>query len=196
MRTSLRTLVGLSAALVLAGTVGTASADHTAWTSSSDGNSSASGGVVTLVNAEGDPDGTSWENTHVGVPIANNDTITFEWRSPEGEVNCGGGAPRVFVRGGAYNTFNGNPDQCGTDSDGDGWSTVTGTISGVTAGEAGHVGIVNDNPSDKGTIQVRNLVIAGVNVTGPASADGCKNGGWEGFHKNQGACVSSFAKSK
>ncbi len=31
---------------------------------------------------------------------------------------------------------------------------------------------------------------------GPTNKDECKNGGWEGIYKNQGQCVSSFAKNK
>ena len=31
---------------------------------------------------------------------------------------------------------------------------------------------------------------------GPTHKDECKNGGWEGIYKNQGQCVSSFAKNK
>ena len=31
---------------------------------------------------------------------------------------------------------------------------------------------------------------------GPTNEDECKNGGWEGIYKNQGQCVSSFAKNK
>ena len=152
-----------------------------------------SDGVVTLENSGGL--GTSYEGQDVDVPVQNGDTITYQWRSDD--VNCGGGVPRVFIQGGAYNTFDGNPDACGTAPDGDGWRTVTATISGITAGPAGHVGIVNDNPSDTGTIQVRNLVIAGVAVLPPSSAAECKNGGWAlGGYKNQGQCVSSFAKAK
>ena len=152
-----------------------------------------SNGVVTLNNAGGP--GTSYETSNLDVPVENGDTISFEYRTSD--VSCGGGVPRVFLQGGAYNTFDGNPDQCGTDADGDGWSTVTGTVSGIADGTAGHTGIVNDNPSDTGTIQVRNLVIGGVAVLPPGNAGACKNGGWQlGGYKNQGQCVSSFAKAK
>jgi hypothetical protein len=157
---------------------------------------SQSGGIVTLNNSGGA--GTSYENADLQVPVQNGDTITFEWRSDD--VTCAGGTPRVFIQGGAYNTFDqdpAGPGACGTDSNSDGWNEVTGTISGITAGPAGHTGIVNDNPADPGTIQVRNLVIAGVAVLPPGSAAECKNGGWQlGNYKNQGACVSSFAKAK
>ena len=155
--------------------------------------SSYSDGVVTLANSGGA--GTSYENPNLDVPVEDGDTISFQWRSED--VNCGGGVPRVFIQAGAYNTFDGNPDACGTAPDADGWRTVTATISGVTAGPAGHTGIVNDNPSDTGTIQVRNLVINGVSVLPISNAEGCKKDGWKADgYKNQGQCVSSFAKAK
>ena len=130
-------------------------------------------------------------------PVENGDTITFQWRSSD--VACAGGVPRVFIQGGAYNTFDqdpAGPGACGTAPDGDGWRTVTGTISGITNGIAGHTGIVNDNPSDPGTIQVRNLVIAGVSVLPPGSKQGCKKGGWKlGGYKNQGQCIKAMKKA-
>ena len=80
---------------------------------------------------------------------------------------------------------------------GDGWFRVTTTVSGITDGTAGHTGIVNDQTSDRGVMQVRNLVINGVAVLPPSNKDQCKNGGWQlNGYKNQGACVSSFAKAK
>ena len=75
---------------------------------------------------------------------------------------------------------------------------MTGTVSGITDGNAGYTGIVNDNPSDPGTIQVRNLIINGVAVLPPTSADQCKKDGWKDYgtmFKNQGDCVS-FVASK
>ena len=168
----------------------------TPWTANPGTSFDPSTGIVTLTNSGGA--GTSYENADLEVPVQNGDTITFEWTTED--VNCGGGVPRVFIQGGAYNTFDADPagpGACGTDSDGDGWNTVTGTISGIAAGDAGYTGIVNDNPSDPGTIQVRNVVIAGQAVLPPSSKDACKNGGWQlGGYKNQGACVSSFAKAK
>jgi hypothetical protein len=156
--------------------------------------SSYSGGIVTLTN---DGSGTSYENPALNVPVKNGDTITFEWRSDD--VACAGGVPRVFIQGGAYNTFDADPagpGACGTPL-GDGWFKVTGTISGAATGPAGYTGIVNDNPADPGTIQVRNLVIAGVSVLPISNADGCKKDGWKADgYKNQGQCVSSFAKVK
>ena len=193
MRIHTRLAVVLSATAVALGSLtAVAQADQHDWTANS---ASFSGGVVTLVN-EGS--GSSYENADLDVPVQNGDTISFDWRS--GDVACAGGVPRVFIQGGAYNTFDQDPageDACGTDSDGDGWFTVTGTIEGITAGEAGHTGIVNDNPADTGTIQVRNLVIAGERIFAPTSAEQCKNGGWQGGdYKNQGECVSSFNKNK
>lgn len=157
------------------------------------------GGVVTL-DARGQPTGTSYENPNLAVAVANGDTISFEYMGP-----CGGGAPRVFIQGGAYNTFDQDPNgsACGTDADGDGWFTVTQTISGITNGTAGHTGIVNDQIANPSVIQVRRLVIDGVTVNlsnGPAAprnADECKNGGWQaGGFRNQGQCVSSFRSNR
>ena len=156
-----------------------------------------SDGVVTLDSTAGP---TSYENADLDVAVANGDTITFEWRSPDSSATCAGGIPRVFIQGGAYNTFDqdpAGPGACGTDSDGDGWNEVSGTVSGITDGTAGHTGIVNDNPSDPGVIEVRNVVIAGVAVLPPSSKEQCKKGGWKlDGYKNQGACVSSFAKAR
>ena len=117
------------------------------------------------------------------------------------DVTCAGGVPRVFIQGGAYNTFDADPagpGACGTAPDADGWRTVTGTVTGIVDGNAGYTGIVNDNPSDPGTIEVRNLIINGVAVLPPTSADQCKKDGWKDYgtmFKNQGDCVS-FVASK
>lgn len=160
-------------------------------------------GVVTL-NDTGQPSGTSYENANLEVPVANGDTISFEYRSAD--VACAGGVPRVFLQGGAFNTFDNDPageEACGTDANNDGWFTVTQEITGITNGTAGYTGIVNDNPADPGTIEVRNLVINGVSVLPvespepPETAGQCKKGGWKalGF-KNQGQCVSSTHKNQ
>jgi hypothetical protein len=160
---------------------------------------SVNGGVVTL-DARGQAAGTSYENPNLNVAVANGDTISFEYMGP-----CGGGAPRVFIQGGAYNTFDQNPNStaCGTDTDGDGWFTVTQTVSGITNGTAGHTGIVNDQIANPSVIQVRRLVIDGVvvNLTnGPAAprnADECRDGGWRaGGFRNQGQCISSFQSNR
>lgn len=154
-------------------------------------------GVVTL-DSTGQPAGTSFENPDLDVPVENGDTISFEYRTDD--VTCAGGVPRVFIQGGAFNTFDGDPageEACGTDADNDGWFKVSQQISGITDGTAGYTGIVNDNPADPGTILVRNLIINGVSVLPLTDAKGCKKGGWKehGF-KNQGQCVSSFNKDK
>ena len=158
-----------------------------------------SGGVVTL-DSRGQPAGTSYENPNLNVAVENGDTISFEYMGP-----CGGGAPRVFIQGGAFNTFDPDPNgtACGTDTDGDGWFTVTQTVSGITNGTAGHTGIVNDNISNPSVVQVRNLIIDGVRVNlsngpaAPTSAEQCKNGGWQaGGFRNQGQCVSSFNSNR
>jgi hypothetical protein len=155
-----------------------------------------SGGVVTL-DSNGQPLGTSYENANLSVAVENGDTISFDYMGP-----CSGGAPRVFIQGGAYNTWDQDPmvGSCGTDVDNDGWFTVTQTVSGITDGTAGHTGIVNDQIASPSIIQVRNLVIGGVAVNlaaAPVNAEQCKNGGWQaGGFRNQGQCVSSFRSNR
>ena len=192
----MRRFLTLGVLAVVASLVFAASASAQSWAPTDPG-TSYSGGVVTLDNT-GQPDGTSYENPNLGVPVENGDTITFEWRTADD--SCGGGVPRVFIQGGAYNTHDGNLDQCDEPADGDGWRTWTATVSGITDGTAGHTGIVNDNPSNPTVLQVRNLTIGGTAVNlapAPANKEECKNGGWKnGPYKNQGQCVSSFAKSK
>lgn len=157
------------------------------------------GGIVTL-DARGQAAGTSYEIANLDLAVENGDVISFEYMGP-----CGGGAPRVFIQGGAYNTFDQDPNgtACGTDADGDGWFTVTQTITGITAGTAGQVGIVNDQIANPSVIQVRNLTIDGqrINLTtgqiGPVNADQCKNNGWQaGGFRNQGECVASFKSNR
>jgi hypothetical protein len=187
--------IALMAVGLLAGSAAAASADG--WVAGP--GTTADGGVVTLVNSGGS--GTSYEHPDLDVEVEDGDTVSFQWRSPDGSVTCGGGVPRVFIRGGSYNTFDqdpAGPGACGTLGE-DGWYTVTGTISGITDGRAGHTGIVNDNPADPGTIEVRNLVIAGERIAlsdgEPTSKEGCKSGGWRnGPYRNQGECVSAFAR--
>jgi len=157
-------------------------------------------GIVTL-NSEGQALGTSYENPDLEVAVSNGDTISFEYRSAD--VACAGGVPRVFIQGGAFNTFDNDPageEACGTDADNDGWFTVTQEITGIVDGTAGHTGIVNDNPADPGTIEVRNLIINGEAVlpqTTPTNGKkACKKGGWKAQgYKNQGQCVSHFARA-
>lgn len=148
-------------------------------------------GIVTVVNATGE--GGSYEFTSA-LPVHNGDTISYEYRTTD--VSCAGGVPRVFIQGGAYNTFDADPAgplACGTDTDGDGWVTVTQTITGITDGAAGLVGFVNDNPADPGTIEFRNLEINGISLLPASPKDACKNGGWQdGGFKNQGQCIKSL----
>ena len=99
------------------------------------------------------------------------DTISFEWRSTD--VGCGGGAPRVFVRGlqaSQINThdFLGSPAQCGTAPDADGWRTVSMVLpAGFPTGPAGDTGIVADSTGGAtGVIEYRNVVIGGKTVVG------------------------------
>ena len=158
-----------------------------------DSGTTVNGGVIVL-DSRGQSDGTSLENQNVDIAVRNGNTISFEYEGP-----CGGGAPRVFIQGGAYNTFDEDPNgtACGTDTDGDGFFTVTQTISGIENGTAGHVGIVNDNVSNPSVITVRDVVIAGVNIFSPRSAEQCKNGGYRlGGFRNQGECVSSFRSNR
>ena len=134
-------------------------------------------GVITVVNEAGE--GGSYEIANSPLSAANGDTLSFEYRTSD--VTCAGGTPRVFIQGGAYNSFDqdpAGPGACGTDADDDGWYTVTGTIDGIVNGTAGHVGFVNDNPADPGTVEFRNLKINGTSVLPPANKDQCKNGGW------------------
>lgn len=177
MEKSLRSRLVKMAAVGVAGASlvgGAASAKFaaTGW-HANDGTSAFNNGVVTLNNdgVVNEGYGTSYENPTLANIVGPGSTYSFEWRSDD--VACGGGVPRVFVRGGAWNSFDGNADACGTDADGDGWFTVSGTI-GVTgdAAPAGYTGLVNDNiswvepgvlaeGSDLGTVQYRNLKLNG-----------------------------------
>lgn len=184
-------------------TAATALADSSPWTAGP--GASYGDGVVTLVNSGGA--GSSYENANLDVPVANGDKLSFEYFSSD--VTCGGGTPRVFIQDGAFNTFDQDPNNvtdepaCGVVI-GDGWYRVTTTVQGIVDGTAGHTGIVNDDPADPGTVLVRNLTIAGKVVPlgdesttpGPTSKEACKHGGWrDGPWKNQGQCVSHFARA-
>lgn len=166
---------------------------QTAGFTPTDSGTTVNGGIITL-DSRGQADGTSLENPNVTIAVKNGDTISFEYKGP-----CGGGAPRVFIQGGAFNTFDPDPNgtACGTDTDGDGFFTVTQTITGITAGPAGQVGIVNDNTANPSVVIVRNVTIAGVSIFSPATAEQCKNGGFKaGGFRNQGECVSSFRSNR
>lgn len=196
MKKSLFTAV-LGAMLAM-GMMGAAVASSHGWMAN-DG-TTYEGGVVTLDNSDGP---TSFEHTDLDVAVANGDAITFEYRVDGGDDLCVGGTPRVFIQGGAYNTHDethndGFPCELRTSGpDDDGWRTVTGTVAGVSTGTAGYTGIVNDNQAHVRVIEVRNLTIGGVSVLAPLSTEDCKDGGWQhGAFKNQGQCVSSFAKTK
>jgi hypothetical protein len=128
--------------------------------------------IVTLdLDADNDnvPDnaaGISSEFSPAGVDVANGDVLSFEYRLGEGQ-SCAGGVPRVFIQGGAYNTFDVDPAgplACGTDTDGDGWSTVTQTLSGITAGPIGLVAYVNDQTANPGKIEYRALTLNNVDL--------------------------------
>jgi hypothetical protein len=155
-------------------------------------------GVVTL-NSTGQALGTSYENADLDVAVQNGDIIAFEYKGA-----CGGGAPRVFIQGGVYNTWDPNPAQCPGTAVGDDWYLLVGTVSGIVNGTAGHTGIVNDNTSNPGVVLVRNVTIGGVSIlpadveepSEPSAKDDCKNGGWQDMtradgssFKNQGLCI-------
>lgn len=195
MRASARLGVTLGAALFIAGSIGSASAAPGDGWKANPGTSYAAG-VVTL-DSTGQPFGTSYEHNNLPVEITDGDVISFQYQLED--MACGGGVPRVFVRGGAENTWDTSLD-CGTESGG--WATVTYTLSkvGAVAAPAGHTGIVNDNTSDEGIMRVRNLVIDGQEIAlapAPQSAAECKDGGFAaGDYKNQGECVSAFSGKK
>lgn len=128
---------------------------------------------------------TSYENQDLQVAVKNGDMITFEY-----EGTCSAGAPRVFIQGGAYNTWDADPmgASCGTDTDGDGWPNVTGTVAGITDGMAGYTGIVND-VSANGVIKVRDLKIAGTAIELVEKAEETKP-----KKANHGQCVKAAAK--
>ena len=178
-------LAAAAASLMFAG-AGTANAEPAEGWIANPGTSVDSHGVVTLDSTEG---GTSLENADLQVAVKNGDKITFEY---QGE--CNGGSPRVYIQGGAYNTFDADPNNvtdepaCGTDSDGDGWKLVSTTVAGITDGTAGATGIVNDNPANSSVVQVRNLTIAGTTivVSAPSKQPTTK--------ENHGQCVKAAAK--
>jgi hypothetical protein len=191
MRAPTRAVLAVLAttALVAGGGTATAAEYAVGWTAPNDGVTVSDDGVVTLVDS--DTTGVSYENQDLDVVVANGDRISFEYLG-----DCSGGAPRVFIQGGAYNTFDQDPNNvtdepaCGTDTDGDGWWTVTTTIEGVTEGPAGYTGIVNDSSDDR-TISVRNLVIAGNEID--LAAEEADGGGEPAY--NHGQCVKSADKS-
>jgi hypothetical protein len=132
-----------------------------------------SNGVITL-NSTAAP--TSYEWPDLSVPLTGGvTTIGFQWQSAD--VTCAGGVPRLFVQGGAYNTFDidpAGPLACGSTPDANGWRTVSQTVPANINGEAGYVGIVNDaTASDPGTILVRNVVIGAANLSSPATQNFC-----------------------
>lgn len=105
--------------------------------------------------------GTSLESDELSIMLEADDEVSFEYRilAPSDAV-CGGGQARIFIKIGDtyYNSFDGNPDQCGSD-EGDGWFKVT-LPSVYPAGTVGHAGVVFDNPSDRGMAEFRNVMIS------------------------------------
>jgi hypothetical protein len=182
--------VALAAGFAMLASV--AVADSAPWVASP--GTSYSNGVITL-DSTGQPAGTSYENASLDVAVANGDTISFEYRG-----DCGGGAPRIFIQGGAFNTWDADPAQCPGTSVGDDWYRLTGTVTGIVDGTAGHTGIVNDNTANPGVVEVRNVTIAGASVLAaapvPSGKDDCKQGGWADLtredgsaFRNQGDCI-------
>jgi hypothetical protein len=118
-------------------------------------------GVVAL-DSTGTTAGTSFENATLDLAVTAGDTISFEYKGV-----CSGGAPRAFIQGGAYNTWDDDPmgASCGTPIGTDGWYVVTTVVtSDITTTTAGVTGIVNDDTSSPRVIEVRNLTIDGVAV--------------------------------
>lgn len=150
------------------------------WTANA-GTSVGEDGVVTLDSTAGP---TSYENLDLDVEVANGDLITFEYRGA-----CTGGAPRVFVQGGAYNTWDDSPmaDSCGSDTDGDGWWLVSTEVNGISDGTAGYTGIVNDNTANPTVIEVRNLTIGDEDIRLVAKTAASTKA-------NHGQCVKTAAK--
>jgi hypothetical protein len=189
MRGPIRAAFAAAASAALLFT-GAAVADEPAqgWTAG-EGTTVTDEGYVSL-DAGGTGAGTSYENLDLDVAVVNGDTITFEYQGL-----CTAGAPRVFIQGGAYNTWDADPageGACGTDEDGDTWFTVTGTVSAITDGTAGHTGIVNDNMNNDEPIFVRNLAIGGEDVALVVEED---DGDGDGPRaNNHGKCVSSADK--
>lgn len=180
----------LGGLLVVLGLIAAPAQASSGWAPANAG-TSVSNGVITMdtTDAGVTPAGTSLENADLGRTLAAGDVISFEYKLDG--ASCGGGQPRIFVEiGGVYtNTFNGNPDACGT-AIGDGWFRV---VFDAPEGTVGHAGIVFDNPSDRGVAQIRNVVI-GTPIF-PSSKDTCKQNAWAGAgYRNQGQCVSSFAR--
>lgn len=97
---------------------------------------------------------TSLEAANLGMDIPFGAPVSFKYVLGDG-VTCGGGAPRVFVEvGGVYfNSFDGNPDQCGGED-----GVVTFTVG--AAGTIGHAGVVFDS-GQQGTVTVKNLKVNG-----------------------------------
>lgn len=100
---------------------------------------------------------TSVETGNLNVNVDTGDTISFAYELHDGAI-CGAGAPRVFVAvNGFYtNSFDGNPDQCGTG----------GVVSFVVpnSGLITHTGIVFDQAAgyvDGSSVTVSNLTVDG-----------------------------------
>ena len=190
MRKPIRTsLTALAAMALFSGSAGAAlAADPAKGWVANPGTTVGEDGVVTLVDST--TDGTSYENQNLDVAVVNGDKITFEYLG-----DCGGGAPRVFIQGGAYNTFDQDPNNvtdepaCGTPTGDEGWFLVSGTVEGITDGTAGYTGIVNDSSDDR-TIEVRNLTIGGDEVRLIANAPKAD----KPKKANHGQCVKASAK--
>ncbi len=182
------TLVAVASTVLLFGGAAVADVPADGWVAMP-GTTVTDEGYVSL-DASGTTAGTSYENSSLAVAVENGDTITFEYMGL-----CSAGAPRVFIQCGAYNTWDADPagvGACGTDIDGDGWYTVTGTVAGIVDGTAGYTGIVNDNIANEDPILVRSLTIAGVEIELTEHEHGGEGNGPRA--DNHGACVSGADK--
>lgn len=85
-------------------------------------------------------------------------TATFQYQLESGAL-CTGGAPRMFatVGGTTVNSWDGNPEACGSEPDTDGWRTVSVSLP---AGKVTALGLVYDN-GGTGEVRVKALTVAG-----------------------------------
>lgn len=189
------TAVATAAFTLTGGTAGAAELAE-GWTANP-GTTVDENGVVTLDSANGP---TSLEHQNLQVMVVDGDTIAFEYQG-----TCAAGAPRLFIQGGAFNTWDQDPNgvtsepACGDDTDGDGWIEVVATIENLTAEDAdgneipeaaGYTGLVNDG-GDPRVIDVRNIIIAGeqIEVVEPEDDGAGEEPGPK--KQNHGQCVSS-----
>lgn len=192
-----KVLLALGIAGLLLG-FGAAGAQAATWHANPGASYDPSTGTVTLDSTNGP---TSYETENAGVQINTGDQIRFDYTGP-----CHAGAPRVYIRVNGtteYNTFD-DPDTTGcnvTNQANDSGGTVVATYDGPS-GTIDRLYLVNDSGTPS-VNTIRNLTIGTTVVPlgpppgPPTNKDQCKNGGWQnGPYRNQGECVSTFAKNK